>query len=218
MKKNSAYKAVAAGAVALALSVTAFGGLAFAPTTAYARSDNSSISSASSEQLIRMLESLIDLLTKRLDALLAARGDDTSSNDDSTTCDDSDDVGLSELEATIFTNETVVKIELDGDNDVLVLDDSFNTEEEIVDAILDEYTSLSRDEVEAELTVTTEDRDSKASDKVVRDNDDDSCVNNNDDDDEDHDRGHGNDDDHDDDDNPGHGHGRHRGHGGGHDD
>lgn len=117
--------------------------------------------------------------------------DESEDDEDDDSCDTSDDSGLSELEADIFTNETVVKIELDGDKDVLVLDDSADTEEEIVDAVLDEYSSLTRSEVEDAIVVEEEDRASRASDKDWADAEDDSCD---DEDGDHHGRGNGDDD------------------------
>ena len=211
MEKTPIHKKVAALAVALALSVGMFGGVSY--QTAHAKSDSSnssSLSSMSEANLIALLQDLIKLLENRLQALIDARGGVTnhdSSNDDDS-CDDSssDDTGLTELEAEIFTNETVIQIELDGDKDVVVT--NADTRAEIIDAILDEYSSLSEDDVDDMLTVETEDRASRASDKDWADgddaNDDSSCDDDDEDENEDEDEDEDEDDD-EDDDNRGHG-------------
>jgi hypothetical protein len=216
MEKTPIHKKVAAFAVALALSVGVFGGVSY--QTAHAESGsshNSSLSSMSEANLIAMLQDLIKLLEARLQALIDARANGTTvpvkhhSNDDD--CATSTDNGLTELEADVFTNETVIKIELDGKKQVFTTTDTGRGE--IEDAILDEFTTLKASEVSDMLVIDREDRASRASDKDLGSFGSDtssSCDDDSDDDEDDDDnRGHGNDDDHDDEDNSGRGHGGH---------
>ncbi len=217
MEKTPIHKKVAAFAVALALSVGVFGGVSY--QTAHAESGSShssSLSSMSEANLIAMLQDLIKLLETRLQALIDARANGTPrvpvkhhSNDDD--CATSTDNGLTELEADVFTNETVIKIELDGKKQVFTT--TATGRGEIEDAILDEFTTLKASEVSDMLVIDREDRASRASDKDLGSFGSDtssSCDDDSDDDEDDDDnRGHGNDDDHDDEDNSGHGHGGH---------
>ena len=104
--------------------------------------------------------------------------DDSDDSDD----DDSDDVGLSELEATIYTNETVVKVELDGDKSLFTT--SADTRGEIIDEVLERHNSLTEGEVDDALTVETEDRASRDDDKDWADEDDSDDDDDDDDDDD----------------------------------
>ena len=219
MEKTPIHKKVAAFAVALALSVGVFGGVSY--QTAHAESGSShssSLSSMSEANLIAMLQDLIKLLETRLQALIDARANGTptvpvkhDSKDDN--CATSTDNGLTELEADVFTNETVIKIELDGKKQVFTT--TATGRGEIEDAILAEFTTLKASEVSDMLVIDREDRASRASDKDLGSFGSDtssSCDDDSDedsDDDEDDNRGHGNDDDHDDEDNSGRGHGGH---------
>lgn len=201
------HKKVAAGAVALALLVGVFGSFAAPQAHAESGSSHSTLSTMSEEKLIALLQDLIKLLEKRLEALVKERGSvssDDSSDDDR--CATSTDSGLSELEADIFTNETVIKIELDGKKEVFTTD--ADTRAEIIDAVEAKFKDLKEADIDDVLTVEREDRASRANDKKLGSfgSDDSSCDDGDDDDDN---RGHGNDDDHDDDDNSGKGHGGH---------
>jgi hypothetical protein len=215
MEKTPIHKKVAAFAVALALSVGVFGGVSL--ETAHAESSSShssSLSSMSEANLIAMLQDLIKLLEARLQALIDARANGTPtvpvkhhSNDDD--CATSTDNGLTELEADVFTNETVIKIELDGKKQVFTT--TATGRGEIEDAILAEFTTLKASEVSDMLVIDREDRASRASDKELGSFGSDSSSSCDDDSDEDSDdddddnRGHGNDDD--EDDHSGHGRG-----------
>lgn len=216
MEKTQTHKKVAAFAVALALSVGVFGGVSY--QTAHAESGSShssSLSSMSEANLIAMLQDLIKLLEIRLEALIKARADGTTvqvlhdSNDDDN-CATSTDNGLTELEVDVFTNETVIKIEIDGKKQVFTT--TATGRGEIEDAILDEFTTLKASEVSDMLVIDREDRASRASDKELgsfgsdssSSCDDDSNDDSDDDDDEDDDE---DEDEDDDDDHSGHGRG-----------
>lgn len=69
---------------------------------------------------------------------------------------------LTEAEADIFTDETVVKLEA-GDRKVTFVTDA-DTREEIIDVIVDRY-GFTKDEVDAVLSVETEDRESTPDDR-----------------------------------------------------
>jgi hypothetical protein len=201
MEKTPMYKKVAAFAIALALTAGTFTALGAPQAQAESGSSQETLSASQAhEKLIQLLTQLLALLQSRS---FDQNDNDSNDDDDDNNDDDScDDTGLSELEADIFTNETVIQIELDGNKDVLVTE--ADTRAEIIDVILEEYESLSEDEVDDLLEVETEDRASRASDKDWADGDNNSCDDE-DGDDEDDNRGHGNDDDRDDDDNRGHG-------------
>ncbi len=197
-------KIITASMLALVLAFGAFG--TFPVSRAYAESTES-LESKTNAELRATLISLINQLLAMLKLQRSLDGSSRSNNDDDS-CDNSssDDTGLTELEADIFTNETVIQIELDGDKDVLVTE--ADTRAEIIDVILDEYTSLSEDEVDDMLTIDTENRASRASDKDWADNDtSSSCDDDEEDEDEDEDEDDDDDEDEDDDDHSGRGHG-----------
>ena len=106
-----------------------------------------------------------------------------------------DEMGLTEIEATIYTNETVVKIELNDKKRV------FTTEETDRDALVEEIADrydLSEADVDDVLEIDEEDRASRASDKdwANDDNDEDDADEDDDDSDEDEDEDEDDDDDH----------------------
>ncbi|MBP9856094.1 MAG: hypothetical protein KBC48_02200 [Candidatus Pacebacteria bacterium] len=144
----------------------------------------SSISSVSDlEKIIQnLLKQIIELLEKQLSSLKEAKGlDDVKSEDK--------DEGLEEVEATIYTNETVVKVELDGEKKLFTT--SKTSKSDLVNEIADRY-DLDKDEVSDMIEIETEDRASRADDKDWADEDDDS---DDDDEEDDNNSGHGNDDD-----------------------
>ena len=69
---------------------------------------------------------------------------------------------LTEAEAHIFTNETIVKLEV-GDKKVVFATDA-DTREEVIAEILTRYENLTSEAVDAVLTVQTEDRESTPGD------------------------------------------------------
>jgi hypothetical protein len=81
---------------------------------------------------------------------------------DDETGDDEVSGSLTEVEADIFTNETVVKLEA-GDRKVTFITDA-NTREEIIDVIHDRY-GFSTEEIDALLNLETEDRASRPEDR-----------------------------------------------------
>ena len=166
------------GAAAMFALVLMAGTFMAVPAPAVHAESGSSYSNASIEELREMLLSLM----QQLIALLETQKNEVMAEDED---DDScDDVGLTELEAEIFTNETVVQIELNGDKNVLVT--AADTRAEIIEAIMDEYPSLTEDEVDDLLTVEEEDRDSRADDKDWADEDS-SCDDEDEDEDEEED-------------------------------
>ena len=214
--KTPLHKKIAAFAVALALAVSGFGFAFAAVPAAHAESSDTVLAGSSEARLIALLEQLIDLLKARIAAMTGGSVDDEDDdrghgNDDDGDDDDNpgrghddddddscDDKGL-EIEATIFNDETVVEVEIDGEKD------GFTTSAESRSAIEDEikahFSELTSREIEEALVIEEEDRNSRASDKDW-DDDDNSCDDDDDSDDDD--------DEDDDDDN--------RGHGNGHDD
>lgn len=75
--------------------------------------------------------------------------------------------GLTLAEAIIFNNETVVKVEFDGDDYVFTTDET--DEDDIVDEIMDKVDDedLRKSDVQRQLEVSEEDRDSRSSDKKI---------------------------------------------------
>ena len=127
----------------------------------------------------------------------------TKSNDDGD--DDSDDdrgeTGDSfEVEADVFTDMTVIEIEIDDEKTTLTTDKT--TREGVIDVILARFPELSRAEVDARLDFEVEDRASRSDDLRDEDSDDDDDDNSGSgsDDDEDDDEDEDEDDDSDDDD------------------
>ncbi len=209
MQKEPLHKKFAAFMVAAALTLSVFGAVGIQPVRA--ETNGSAVSTTSNDSIIRLLEDLIKLLTQQLEVIMKERGvpmttsddDSDDSDDDSDSCDAS---GELELEADIFTNETVVEVTIDGDTEIFITD--ADSRAEIIDALLEEYDELDEADVDDALEVEEEDRASRASDKTVDDSDGEDCDDkgdddSDDDDDEDEDddnSGHGNDDDDDDDD------------------
>lgn len=119
--------------------------------------------------------------------------DDDDADDD----DSSDDVGLSEAEATIYTNETLVKIELDGEKSMLTTTKTSRVD--LVALIVAEY-DLTEDEVDDILSIEEEDRASRDSDKDWADDENESEDDDTDESDDDDDDTEDDEDDSDDDD------------------
>lgn len=71
------------------------------------------------------------------------------------------------IEADVFTNETIVKIEYSGKKFTWVSD--AKTKEAVVDAVVAKYPSLSKTFVEGKLSFEIEDRSSRAGDKLTGD-------------------------------------------------
>lgn len=128
--------------------------------------------------------------------------DDTDTEDDST--DDSDDtkaVQSLEIEADIFTNETVIKVEMNDRKSTFTTD--ADTRAEIVTAILAKYPTLTTAQIEAVLNIETEDRDSHIKDitsSIGKESDDDNEKEEDKDDRDSDNSGHGGSDDKEDDD------------------
>lgn len=171
MNKHFIGKAIAGSALALTLFVGGFGGISVA------RADNSShgIGSAVSALVSGSEESkqtLIALLKQLIALLLEQRGDDSHED-----ADDDTDTGISELEATIYTNETVVKLELDDTKYLFTTDE---TKRSALVVLIAEKYDLNEEEVDDHLTIEDEDRASRASDKDWADEEDDSDDDTND--------------------------------------
>lgn len=77
--------------------------------------------------------------------------------------DDSLSGALTEAEVHIFTNETIVKLEV-GDKKFVFATDA-DTREEIVDVIITKYPELTKETVESVLVIETEDRESGTDDE-----------------------------------------------------
>lgn len=97
----------------------------------------------------------------------AKAAQDLVANEDDSDDEDEEDSNskLTFAQATIFTNETVVMVEYDGDEIIFTTDEE--DEDDIVDEILDEVDSrtLTAGQVEDELEIDEEDRRSTAADK-----------------------------------------------------
>lgn len=164
---NTFAKTITAVMLSLVLVVGTFGAM---PTPAAHAESGSALEDQSISELRATLIALIRQLLAALQLQFVLAGgsleDLDEDEDESEDCDDvSDDTGLSELEADIFTNETVVEIEIDGDKEIFVTE--ADTRSDIIDAILDEYPVLTRDEVDNALELEEEDRASRTSDKDV---------------------------------------------------
>jgi hypothetical protein len=154
--------------VVLAIAFGTFG----APNLNVARaSENGGSAQMSEEQLIKLLTQLISMLQEQLRILQEQSGDDDSTR------------GLTEAEAEIFTNETLVKIELNGKK--TIFSTTATSRDDIIDEIVSRY-DLSEATVSSVLTVEEEDRASRDSDRDWADDDDDD-EDEDDDDDEDED-------------------------------
>ena len=88
------------------------------------------------------------------------RDDDDSNDDDS---DNSSDDGL-EVEADVFTDTTIVKVELENGRKT-VFSTEADTEAEVVDVVVTKF-GLSKSEVEAVIDFEVEDRASRAKDRA----------------------------------------------------
>lgn len=149
--------------------------------TAQAETGSSVSSISELEKIIQnLLKQIIEILEKQLSSLKDAKGMDDLKDDD-------EDQGLEEVEATIYANETVVKVELDGEKKLFTT--SKTSKSDLVDEIADRY-DLDKDEVSDMIEIETEDRASRDSDKDWADEDEDDDDNS----------GHGSDDDDDEDD------------------
>lgn len=91
-------------------------------------------------------------------------------SDDSSEDSEGSDSGL-EIEADIFINETVVKVEINDTKNTFIT--TAKTRAEISAEILAKYPSLTSAQVESALKIETEDRSSRPSDSVSDKNDDD---------------------------------------------
>ncbi len=88
-------------------------------------------------------------------------------------CDDSSDDEL-EVEADVFTNTTIVKVENDGTK--TVFETSATTTDDITAAVVARISGVTTSEVKAVLDIDVEDRASKASDLIISSsNNDDDC-------------------------------------------
>lgn len=176
MKKGISKK-IASLAVAFALSVSVLGGFA---VPAYAQTtDQAAEIAALNKQIESLMRQLIALLQLHVKAIAAggtvSKDDDTEDEDgDDEACDvdDNDDEttkGLTEAEADIFTNETLIKVEVDGIDKILVTE--ADTRAELIEELADTY-DLSEDAVDKILELEEEDRASRASDRVVDEDED----------------------------------------------
>ncbi|QQR82754.1 hypothetical protein IPJ70_01430 [Candidatus Campbellbacteria bacterium] len=164
--KNKSYTKICAG---LALSLVLGVGLFSALDVKYAHAETSNTnSSAHIEELQKTLESLlqklIELLTNQF-AVLSSQSKEThtSSKDDCATST-TNTKGLTELEATVYTNETLIKVEYNGAKDIFTTSSTSTTD--IVQDVLAEYADLTLTKVQDMLNVHHENRASKASDKI----------------------------------------------------
>lgn len=100
--------------------------------------------------------------------------DDSSSSDDNSNSDDSSSSSSSsssalEVEADIFTNETIVKVEINDRKSIFST--SAKTRDEIVAEVVSKYPTLTKAEVEAVLNLETENRSSRPGEKSEERND-----------------------------------------------
>lgn len=186
MHISSIHKKIAVAFIMLAMMASAYG--AFAVPTARAESNSGTAVSASNETIITLLKQLIQVLQEQLKALQESKGivaaDDDKDEEDDKDCS-TNDQGLGDVEATIYTNETVIEIEFNGKKEIVVTD--ADTEAEIINAIQDEHDSLTDSEVKANLEIEEEDRASRSSDKIAEDSDEDCDAEDDADEDEDED-------------------------------
>ncbi|MDO8601985.1 MAG: DUF5667 domain-containing protein, partial [bacterium] len=96
---------------------------------------------------------------ERLEEIQDLRDDDSDDDNASST---QNTIGLTEAEAEVFTNETVVKLEINNRKFGFLTQSK--TREAIVDEIVAEY-DLEKAVVEAKLVIQTEDRESRPDDK-----------------------------------------------------
>lgn len=166
--------------VAFVVALTLIVGAAGVAPIAHAESGSGQAvsASASNEMLIKLLQELIKVLQAQL-AMLTSDLDESSEEEDA----EDEDRGLSELEATVYLNETLIKVELDDDKEIIRT--SADSRSDIIGAILDEYDQLSEEEVDAALTIEEEDRYSRNSDLAWADDDQDENDEEDDEDDED---------------------------------
>jgi hypothetical protein len=122
------------------------------PTVAHAESEKSATSNAA---LVAELQKTLESLLRQLIALLEQQINNTDVADD--------DRNTLEIEATIFTNETIIKVEYNDDKQIIVTD--ADSRSEIINVILEEVDGLTRGEVSDALTIEEEDRKSRSSDK-----------------------------------------------------
>jgi len=88
--------------------------------------------------------------------------DDSNDEEDNTSRTSSANKNKLEIEADIFSNETVVKVELNDKKTTFTT--TADTRAEIVAAVLASYPTLTRGEVESKLRIETEDRTSRIKD------------------------------------------------------
>jgi hypothetical protein len=165
--QNKSYKKAFAG---LALSLVLGAGLFGTLNVKYAHAEIDTTNSVSNiEQLQKTLESLlqklIELLTNQVAFLNATKHfskEDASKDNCSTSTTNT--LGLTELEATVYTNETLIKVEYNGIKDIFTT--SSTSTVDIVQDVLAEYTGLTLAKVDDVLNVHRENRVSKASDKI----------------------------------------------------
>lgn len=97
--------------------------------------------------------------------------DDDREDDDSRSGSYDDSSSALQIEADVFTDTTLVKVERNDDTDTFSTDAT--SREDIIDEILAKYSDLSRSEVEAALDLEVEDRASRPDDTSSDDSDDD---------------------------------------------
>ncbi len=113
-------------------------------------------------------------------------GDDDDDRDDDR--DDRDDEGL-EVEADVFTDTTLVKVELNGRKTTFSMSAS-STRQDVVEEVADRFPELTEEEIDAVLDFEVEDRASRTNDRDEdedEDDDDDSSGRGGEDDDDDDD-------------------------------
>lgn len=157
---NNFFKKLTVVLVALAITFSTFGSTGI--NVARAETD-SSTSQISEDQLIKLLTQLISVLQEQIRILRAGADQSIDDNDDASQ-------GLTEAEAIVYTNETVVKIELNDDKSLFTTQKT--DRDELVAEIADRY-NLSEEDVDGALTLEEEDRASRTDDKDWADDDDD---------------------------------------------
>ncbi len=91
-----------------------------------------------------------------LEEVIAEESEDEDTSDEVS-------VGLTEAEATIYTNETIVKTEFNDAKEILI---STSTEATMLENEIAAYYGISAEEVHAVLTIETEDRASRPEDRT----------------------------------------------------
>lgn len=165
--------------------------------TSFIGNASSQIALSADQEKIDRIQALVDQLNNELGDLSSGIQIDLRN---SNTITSSSNI---EAEADVFTNQTVIVVEINDNKTVLT--SSSKTREGVISGIVEAFPSLSRTEVDAILDFETEDRASRPDDLSVSsdDNDDDN------DDDSNSSGNSGNDDDDDDNDNSGSGNSGH---------